>query len=365
MGSATAFQLLEKNKNLSCLLIDQFSLVHTNGSSHGDSRIIRRSYNEPHFANLLLDAYKSWNTIEQNYNQQFIVQTGGLDFGLEHSSEMKKVEDTLKSQNLDYETLNYQDVHNRFPAFNLDKNYYGLYQADAGILLASKALNFFQQTAIHRGLEVATGESVSHLKEENDHIVVSTKSKTFKTQKVVICAGSWINGFFKNFSINHRTKVLPVNYGYFKVLKPDLFKVGRFPIFIAWGDKTFYGFGSLEREGYFKVGAHYSYIEKEFRDETLTKLMDKKLTTDLVSFIGNVFPDVDSTEAIFDSCFYTMNDNENFILEFHPDNSKIIFGGGFSGHGFKFSPLIGTILSDLALLGKTSFDIAKFRFSHF
>jgi glycine/D-amino acid oxidase-like deaminating enzyme len=62
-----------------------------------------------------------------------------------------------------------------------------------------------------------------------------------------------------------------------------------------------------------------------------------------------------------DSCFYTLNDNENFILDFHPFIPNIIFGGGFSGHGFKFAPLIGKILTELVLTGETHYNISKFK----
>ena len=363
MGSSTAFQLTEQGKK--CLLIDRFPLLHNKGSSHGDSRIIRKSYNENHFAKLMIEAYHLWNDLESQYHQQFIVRTGGLDFGVENSSEMKNVENTLKNQHLDHESLSHTEIMKRFSAFRLKPDQYGIYQSEAGIVLASKVLHFFQETAQKKGLEVLTGEKVSLIKEEYDYLVVMTKSKTFKTKKVVICVGSWINEFFKNYRIDHRTTILPVNYGYWKVNKPDIFRAGAFPIFIAWGEKVFYGLGSLERENYFKIGAHYSYNEQFYRQEDFTKHSSKEITNDLVSVVKNTFPEADNNHYELDSCYYTMNDNENFIIDFHPDNDNIIFGGGFSGHGFKFAPLIGKILSDLARNGETGYDISKFRFGRF
>lgn len=101
------------------------------------------------------------------------------------------------------------------------------------------------------------------------------------------------------------------------------------------------------------------------RGDDETKIINPELKNDLMEFVGKVFPDTDTKQSIFDACYYTMNDNENFILDFHPDNANIIFGGGFSGHGFKFAPLIGTILSDLALQSQTAFTISKFRFGNF
>ena len=89
MGSAAAFYLTESGQ--SCLLIDQFSLLHTYGSSHGESRIIRKSYNEKHFSSLMHESYKLWSALEKHYHEKFIITTGGLDFGLESSLDMKKI----------------------------------------------------------------------------------------------------------------------------------------------------------------------------------------------------------------------------------------------------------------------------------
>ena len=363
MGSSTAFQLTEQNKK--CLLLDQFPLGHTYGSSHGESRIIRRSYPEKHFANLMKEAYELWNLLEQQYNEQFIVTTGGLDFGSQDSQDMKNVLRTVENLGVQHSILNAKEISSKFSAFSPNGDVFGIYQPEAGVVLASKALSFFQATAQKKGLDVVTGDKVSLLKEEQDYIVVSTKSKSFKTKKAIICAGSWINEFFKNYNIAHRTKVLPVNFGYWKVSNNDAFKVGFFPIFIAWSDKTFYGFPSLERTGYFKMGAHYSYSESEFRSKILDKKIDPKIVDDMVNFVDKTFPFAISSDYQIDSCFYTMNNEENFILDFHPDNSNIIFGGGFSGHGFKFAPLIGKILSEMTIDGQSQYDISNFVFNSF
>lgn len=363
MGSSTAFQLVKENKK--CLLIDQFSLGHTYGSSHGDSRIIRRAYPEGHFAKLMIDAYDLWHGLEKQYNEQFIVTAGGLDFGPEYSPGMKNVVETVESLDLKHEILSSKEISGKFPAFTLADDIYGLYQSDAGIVLASKALHFFQNTAKQNGLDVIMGEKVTGITEEQDHISVSTPTNAFKAKKVVICAGSWINEFFTDFSLKFTTEVLPVNFGYWKVRNADLFKVGNFPIFIYWSEKTFYGFPILERENYMKMGAHYSNNPIYFRNDDLSKHIQQDLVTDMDNFIEKTFPEALKNEHEIDSCFYTMNENENFILDFHPENTNIVFGGGFSGHGFKFAPLIGKILSDLVIQGETNFDIANFRFSNF
>jgi sarcosine oxidase len=59
----------------------------------------------------------------------------------------------------------------------------------------------------------------------------------------------------------------------------------------------------------------------------------------------------------YQKCFYTMTPDEHFIVDYIPGSKRCLFGAGFSGHGFKFMPVIGQALSDLAVDGKTELSI--------
>ena len=90
-------------------------------------------------------------------------------------------------------------------------------------------------------------------------------------------------------------------------------------------------------------------------------------------------PHVDSSNHVMaEACMYTNTLDDNFVLDFLPSETKtinrkiyrkfhrnIIIGAGFSGHGFKFGPLIGDILSDLALGAKLEFSLEPFRIDRF
>jgi sarcosine oxidase len=57
-----------------------------------------------------------------------------------------------------------------------------------------------------------------------------------------------------------------------------------------------------------------------------------------------------------------MTDDEYFIIDVHPELKNVVFAAGFSGHGFKFTPLIGEIMADLALQGDTEIPIDFLRY---
>ena len=56
-------------------------------------------------------------------------------------------------------------------------------------------------------------------------------------------------------------------------------------------------------------------------------------------------------------CLYTMSPDEHFIVDRHPAHANVVFAAGLSGHGFKFTPVLGRALADLALDGSTPLPI--------
>jgi glycine/D-amino acid oxidase-like deaminating enzyme len=78
-------------------------------------------------------------------------------------------------------------------------------------------------------------------------------------------------------------------------------------------------------------------------------------------FIKSKFPTLASTPDTIETCYYTMTHDEDFLIDFAPENSEVVIAAGFSGHGFKFTPLIGKIIADLVIDGSTSWDLTSFK----
>src|SRR5262249_12918567 len=77
----------------------------------------------------------------------------------------------------------------------------------------------------------------------------------------------------------------------------------------------------------------------------------------LESFITRALPDVSLTRTAHIVCMYTMSADEHFIVDRHPRDERICFAAGLSGHGFKFAPVLGEALAELALAGQTKLPI--------
>jgi sarcosine oxidase len=57
------------------------------------------------------------------------------------------------------------------------------------------------------------------------------------------------------------------------------------------------------------------------------------------------------------TCLYTRTPDEHFVIDRHRRHPQVVYGCGFSGHGFKFASVVGEILADLALEGRTAHAI--------
>jgi glycine/D-amino acid oxidase-like deaminating enzyme len=121
-------------------------------------------------------------------------------------------------------------------------------------------------------------------------------------------------------------------------------------------DRTPYGIASHQESG-LKVGFHGGKPVEHPSQINYTP--DENEAQRVLAFTQRCLPGVKSVRSSR-VCLYTVTPDEHFLIDKHPEYPHIVFGGGCSGHSFKFSPLIGSILTDLALRGTTEHDISLF-----
>jgi monomeric sarcosine oxidase len=359
MGSASAFYLAKEGKKV--LLLEQFELLHNKGSSHGESRIIRRAYPEKHFADLMPYAYDLWHDIEKETGNEIIQKTGGLDFGSRKAPELNSVESACQSAGINFEKMDANDLRNRFPVLNILDDYIGIYQPDAGIINATKAVSILQDLSKKLGAKLVSNSKVINIEHGNSGITVKSNMVSYFGSKLIISAGAWVNSILKllDNTTQLNVDIWKLTIAYWKVLNKENYTPPYFPIFINWGKDHYYGFPISERSEYIKIGPH-------FEVETITDIENKTtdpnpiVTKQLEEYVKNRFNEIEPIAVDSQSCLYTMTDDENFVIDFHPRYSNVIIAAGFSGHGFKFTPLIGKMISQLAVKGTTEFNISQF-----
>ncbi|MDH5401199.1 MAG: N-methyl-L-tryptophan oxidase [Candidatus Heimdallarchaeota archaeon] len=362
MGSSSAFWLSMKDKQV--LLLEQFKLLHKNGSSHGDSRIIRKTYKEDYFAELMTYAYESWSKLEVLSGKTLINVTGGLDIGKRTNKFIQEIINNCKNKEYPYKILEAEEIKDIYPQLLIDDDIIAIYQEDGGIVNASEALKILQKLSQLNGVSIRDEEAVVNIKETDSIVEVTTTKATYHCNKLVITAGSWINQIIQPLGYNFNVKLMEVTLAYWKI-KSNQYDYSNFPIFIYWDNEVNYGFPVHEKEDYLKIGLHESSIMKPKSDRGEKIEVNDEMLDQIKKFISKTFNDINTSPEFIDTCIYTMTENENFIIDYIPNSNKILIVGGFSGHGFKFTPLIGEIVCDLICETPIVHDLSHFKFSNF
>ncbi|WP_036481122.1 N-methyl-L-tryptophan oxidase [Myxosarcina sp. GI1] len=365
MGSAAAYYLSKANQKV--LLLEQFELNHQQGSSYGYSRVIRYSYDNPVYVELMRAAYPLWFALQEEAKETLYVRTGGLDFGLPSQPTFAKLRHSMDRAKLQYEHLTAAEAGDRFPQFQFESGMEALYQHETGLLAASKCVLAHTRCAIERGAIFKDRTPVTEIKVGSDSVEVTTPTETYSAGAIVITAGSWAKQLLERQGIELPLKVMPCQLGFFEPDQPAEYEPGRFPVFFAhmngdYGEMP-YGIPSHDGSG-LKVTTFYGW-------NTVNSPAEVDYTPDpdwierMRGFIARYIPKANGSLVSTRRCLYTMTPDKDFVIDRHREYPHVVFGAGFSGHGFKFTTLIGSILADLALKGETEHDISLFELERF
>lgn len=357
MGAPACYYLAKKGYKV--LGLEQFSISHEFGSHAGQSRIIRKAYFEhPNYVPLLKRAYENWKSLEEETGEKIYHETGLVYFG-EHGSEM--LNGVMRSADLydiPVETFDNAEAAIRFNTFNIPGSFVTLFEPGAGFVTPEKAIRLYAGQAIKNGAEIHTGEKVIEWRKDGNGIAVRTNKNNYRCGKLIISAGAWSGKMIP--ALSGRLKVTRQFFAWIKPKAWDRFMLHDFPCWLLTDDKRpgcYYGFpvissGIAEGPVGLKIAHHYpgtncdpDHVNREIVTEDL-----EDLHYALEKYLPGVFDSLIAAKT----CLYTNTPDENFIIDKFPDNDHVIIACGFSGHGFKFAPVIGEILAELASKGATS-----------
>ncbi len=364
IGSATTYHLAQANQRV--LLLEQFDLDHQKGSSYGASRIIRYSYNHPTYIDLAKAAYPAWMALQAELEEPLYTQTGGIDFGPSNDSRLLNTIDSLRHSQIPHELLSPQEAASRFPLFRFDRDMKIVYQHHSGILAASKCVLAHIRLATSKGATVKTNIPVLSIQMCGDGVEVETATERYTAGKVAIAAGAWSRPLLLQLGLDLPLTPIRCQLAFFQPHTEEQYEPSHFPIFVAhlqqsWGN-IIYGIPGHRATG-LKVAFHGG--QPTNHPDRIDYTPDSETIAAIRQFSRQYLPGADAPLKSSRICLYTMTPDEHFIIDQHPEYPQVVFGAGFSGHGFKFSTLIGRILCDLALTGKTDLDISLFKATRF
>lgn len=356
-GSAAAYWL-SRRIGADVLGVEQFELGHVRGESQDHSRIIRLSYHTPGYVELAKHAYAAWREVEQDAGEQLILRTGGLDFARRVSAiPLSNYADSMAAAGVPYETLDAAEIMRRWPAFRLSDDIHGLYQEQSGIAMAAKANAAHQRLARAHGATLIEKVEVGAIDPVGGEIELELNGKRVRCRKLVITAGAWSNQILSNFGMRLPLTVTQEQVTYFACPRPAEFSPDRFPIWIWMDDPCFYGFPVFGEAGP-KAGQDAG--GREVTAETRTFEPDTEALQRVTDFLACYIPGALGPIIYTKTCLYTLTPDRDFVVDRLPGYPQALMAIG-GGHGFKFASIVGKILAELAIDGRTRHDLTAFR----
>ncbi|MFM7216407.1 MAG: N-methyl-L-tryptophan oxidase [Bacteroidota bacterium] len=351
MGAATCWELARRGESV--LGIDRFNVPHDRGSHGGETRIIRKAYYEhPDYIPLLQAAYAGWEELEAASNQQHFFRTGLLYAGREHSSILQGVVQSAKQYGIELDRLAWSDAPSA--RFNLPADYTILFEPDAGFIRVDTALKSLMDQARIHGAEFLTNTPVVSWTEKDDGITVQTTSETFTCDKLIITAGAWTSSLLP--SMADKLTVTRQVLAWYDVGEEHAYGLGDFPCWLIAEPGLpgpYYGFPSIE-QGKNEMKVAYHHRGPIADPDLIAEKVSEQETEALNRFVKKTFKGVSSAPIRTAVCMYVNSPDDHFIID---RIGRVSFACGFSGHGFKFVPAIGSALADLSIKATTDLPI--------
>jgi len=350
MGSSTAWWLARRGADVT--LLEQFERGHDRGSSHGTVRIFRLAYADDLYVRMALAAEPLWAELEAEADDDLLERTGALDHG--DSERINAVSAALARNGVRHELLGADEAMARWPGFRVEGP--AVFQPDGGAVFADRTVRAAQDVARARGAEVSFSEPARAIHLRDGGAVVETDRRELSADVVVVAAGSWAAPVVGDLVPLPELTVTVEQPGWFAPRDPAL----PWPSFIHYRDATG---GSINSFGAYGLGDPGVGGRRTTYPGTAVKVGEERVRTPvdpadgpfevrddalsrLADYVEIWLPGLDPMPLRAETCLFTSTGNDDFVLD---RRGPIVVASPCSGHGFKFVPLIGQMVADLAL----------------
>jgi len=367
MGSAAAQHLAERG----CIVrgFDQFAPPHSHGSSHGLTRIFRQAYFEDHrYVPLLLRAFELWQKLERDARERLLHLPGALVMGPLSGRLVERSASSARKFGLPHEILNAAELKRRYPVFEIRPDTHGSLEHHGGYRRLERGIERQLRQPGRSGAQLHTNEPIVgwNAAQDGSRVAVRTARGTYSADRLVITAGPWAPQVLASLGLPMRT-TRQVLFWFSPKEKIEYFREDRLPVYLIEAEENnllLYGFPVTgpDAEGV-KVALHGS--EEVCTPETICREILPSDERSIRDRLSNTLPGLAGSLLHAETCLYTMTPDENFLLGAHPQHPAVTIAAGFSGHGFKFAPVIGEIIADIVVQGSTSADVDLFSLRRF
>jgi len=366
IGLSTAYALLRQGME-HVTVLEQAEVDHQRGTSHGTSRLLRFEYGSDLFYSEMVQlSLNRWKNLERLTRHILYTRTGLLVLGNEGDNYTKQSYHILRELGHSTERLSRSSCNQLFPQFYTDAFNFFTYNTNAGILHASTCLRTVRDAVLDLGGEICESCHVTHITKGNQLRPLRLRLRSgdeITADRAVLAIGPWVHRLLGDLQLPVR---LTRQYLlYFAHLPPSSFALHTFPAFIA---SDLYGFpihstSTESGSSWFKAASH-NFGSPADPDEIPP--VDERVIAQVVEKLYDLLPALRQAElAQVDSCMYDVSPDEDFILDRHPDDPRVVFATGLTGHGFKFGLVLGELLSSLLCNTDPLVPMDHFRLARF
>ena len=336
MGSATAWSLARRGRSV--LIVDQFEAGHTRGSSHADVRVFRQAYSDPYYVRLAQRALVDWAELESDCNEVLLDLLGAYDHG--PAASIAPFHAAMLDAGVELELLRPAEAAERVPGMRFDDAV--LFHAEAGRIFAARTVRVLQRRTAELG-GVICHDTPARWTAAGDGVDIQLDGTgplggtTVHAGVAVLTAGAWLAPLSAGAFALPPLQLGEEHVVHFTPLDRDVV----FPSFIHRLDPFHYGLHTPDVG--LKVGGEHERPVRSADDRDAE--MPAAWIAEAAAYARRWLPGVDPTPHVGPACLFTTTPNNDFVLD---RVGPIVIGSPCSGHGFKFTPLIGRLLADLA-----------------
>ncbi|QNL20143.1 N-methyl-L-tryptophan oxidase [Hyphobacterium sp. CCMP332] len=350
MGLASAWAASRAGARI--IGFDQFPQNHRQGSSHGETRMIRGLYSEGRVYMPLLDrGYALWGMLEADAGETLLEARGGLDIAAEGSALLREVQACADMYDRPCILMDAMTVNECWPALNLPDTCAAIMSRESGVLLSDRANMAMARLAQDNGADLNWETPVLSVTPDTDGFVIRTHKGDSRVRRVINAAGPWADRFYPGLQ-----NVLTVErqvVGYFD--GPD----GDVPPFQRELDdgRRVYLLPAAE-PGRWKLGL-YHHRRQRGPSHCGSSEVDAEDRRILTGCLKAVLPDCPPPDR-FEVCRFTNTEDGRFVIDHAADLPDMVLVAACSGHGYKFAPAVGEAAVALALDLPPPVDLSPF-----
>lgn len=371
VGLSTAYHLANTKKKV--LVLEQFGFFNNAGSSAGASRQFRVQYAQKYLSELALAAIPFWDILQKHTDQKLINKCGSLWFGNpavgSQEGGIDEAIQVMEELKIPYEALDAQQIEDRYHFKNLKKDYGGFFQADGGMINLPLTLQTMYNVA-NRADNITLTEFAQVVNIDsklNGNIIVKTEDMAYVSEKLILTPGAYVNELLQHLGLWINLDIWEMSSAYYKKTTPYINYPSWFVFEQPQDTSLFYGFpeADFEHPGYIRVSPDFPdriLIDPRKRSGKPSQ-KSLELTTE---WVREHMEDLKPTPEFTSTCLIALSNNSKEpLLDFAPDwvhNNKniIVYTAGWAA---KFIPLMGKIITEMALDGKTAYNISNFGIS--